>query len=319
MDRKDAAAKKLAMKKPYNDYNSYLRARYGTKVYKIGLDAGFSCPNRDGALGRDGCIYCNDLGSRSSYTDPAKSVAEQLSSRINYLRKNFSAEKFIAYFQAFTNTHGPVKRLKEIYDSILPFEDIVELSIGTRPDCVDEEKLDLISGYKNRYEVWIEYGLQSIRNDSLNFLERKHTLEDFISAVKLSKSRGIKVCAHIILGLPGESPEDAVKTAQTLSDLHIEGVKIHLLHVLKGSRLEKLYRDGKLRLLDQKEYINSVCLALENLSPYIVIQRLTGEGDRENHIAPSWALDKTGTIKMIEAELVKRGTHQGERALNTIS
>jgi len=305
--------------RPYNDYNSYLRARFGAKVYKIGLDAGFSCPNRDGTKARGGCIYCNELGSRSSYTDSVKSVAEQLSSRIDYLRNNLGAKKFIAYFQAFTNTHAPVKRLKKVYDSILPFEDIVGLSIGTRPDCVDEEKMDLISSYRKRYDVWIEYGLQSIRNDTLNFLKRGHAFEDFLRAVGLSRSRGIKICAHVILGLPGESSEDAIKTARTLSCLKIDGIKIHLLHVLKGSQLEKFHAEGKLKLLGQKEYVDAVCSFIENLSPDIVIQRLTGEGDRENHIAPLWALDKTKAIRMIEEELTRRGTHQGKMAVKPIS
>ena len=297
--------------RPYNDYNSYLRARYGTKVYKIGLDAGFSCPNRDGTSGSGGCIYCNDRGSRSSYTDPAKSVSEQLSSRIDYLKNNFGAEKFIAYFQAFTNTHAPIDKLRPAYDNILPFDGIVGISIGTRPDCVDDKKINLISSYRDRYEVWIEYGLQSIRNDTLIFLERRHTFEESIRAIELSKSRGIKICAHIILGIPGESLEDAIKTARTLSDIKIDGVKIHLFHVLKGSRLERLYLSGKLKLLGQREYVDTVCSFLENLSPDIIIQRLTGEGDRTTHIAPSWALDKTATIRKIEETLINRKTRQG--------
>lgn len=297
--------------RPYNDYNSYLRSLYGTKVYRIGLDAGFSCPNRDGTKGRRGCIYCNDRGSRSSYTDPAIGVAEQLSSRINYLKNNFGAGRFIAYFQAFTNTHAPVKKLRSIYDNILPFDGIVGMSIGTRPDSVDDEKMDLIASYRDRYEVWVEYGLQSIRDDALKFLEREHTFRDFIRAVGLAKDRGIKICAHVILGIPGESTKDAAETAKALSDLKIDGVKIHLLHVLKGSRLEKLYSEGALNLLSQKDYVSAVCAFLENLSPDTIIQRLTGEGDRENHMAPLWALDKTKTIKMIEEELAKRRTCQG--------
>ncbi len=297
--------------KPYNDYNSYLRKTHGSKVYRIGLDAGFSCPNRDGTKGRGGCVYCNDSGSRSSYTDPVKSVAAQLSSRIDYLKSRFGAEKFIAYFQAFTNTHAPAGKLKSIYDNVLPFEGIVGISIGTRPDCVDEEKIRLISSYGDRYEVWIEYGLQSIRNDTLALLKRGHTFEDFTRAAGLSRERGIKVCAHVMLGLPGESLDDAVKTAKTLSGLGIDGVKIHLLHVLKESRLEKLYPAGGLKLLDQNEYVDMVCLFLENLSPDIVIQRLTGEGDKESHVAPLWALNKTGAIKAIEDELAKRGSRQG--------
>lgn len=311
MDRKNEALEKQAMTKPYNDYNSYLRKRHGQKVYKIGLDAGFSCPNRDGTIGKGGCIYCDDRGSRSSYTDPAMSVARQLSSRIEYLQNKFGAEKFIAYFQAFTNTHAPVEKLRSIYDNILGFESIVGLSIGTRPDCIDDEKADLVASYAGRYETWIEYGLQSIYNNTLKFLKRGHTFEDFTHALKLSKSRGIKACAHIILGLPGESMEDAVKTARTLSDLKVDGAKIHLLHILKSSPLEKLYLDGKLKMPSQKEYVDTVCAFLENLAPGVIIQRLTGEGGKNTHVAPLWALDKTGTIKMIETELVKRGTRQG--------
>lgn len=307
------------MEKPYNDYNSYLRRIHGAKVYKIGLDAGFSCPNRDGTKGRGGCAYCNGSGARSSYTDPVKSVAEQLSSRIDYLKNSFGAEKFIAYFQAFTNTHAPVKKLRSIYDSILPFDGMVGMSIGTRPDCINDEKADLISSYTDRYDVWIEYGLQSVRDDILASLKRGHTFEDFIHAVKLSKDRGIKICAHLILGLPGETVKDIVNTARILNDLKIEGVKIHLLHILKGSRMEGIYKEGGIKLLSQAEYAGMVCDLLENLSPNIVIQRLTGEGDRENHIAPSWALDKTATIKMIEEELIKRGSRQGKKAKSLIS
>jgi len=185
------------------------------------------------------------------------------------------------------------------------------MSIGTRPDCVDEEKIDLISSYTDRYEVWIEYGLQSIRNDTLESIGRGHTFEDFLRAAYLSKSRKINVCAHVILGLPGETAADAAKTAAALSDVGVDGVKIHLLHVLKGSLLEKWYGEGRVTIMEQPEYVSAVCAFLENLSADIVIQRLTGEGDRENHVAPAWAMDKTGTIRMIEDELVRRGTRQG--------
>ena len=318
MDRKDEAPKKLAMEKPYNDYNSYLRRIHGAKVYKIGLDAGFSCPNRDGTKGRGGCTYCTDNGSRSSYTDPVKSVAEQLSLRMEYLKKTFAAEKFIAYFQAFTNTHAPVKKLKSIYDDVLPFDGIVGISIGTRPDCVDDEKMRLISSYRDRYEMWIEYGLQSVNEDTLVRIERRHTLKDFITAVELAKRYGIKTCAHLILGFPEETGKDIVNAAKIFNDLKIDGIKIHLLHILKGSRMENIYKGGGIKLLDQTEYVDMVCDLLENISPDIVIQRLTGEGDRENHIAPLWALDKTKTIRMIEEELTKRGTRQGKMTPNSI-
>lgn len=301
------------MQQLYNDYNNYLRKKFGTKVYRIGIDAGFSCPNRDGSKGTSGCIFCSDEGSRSSYTDPKKPVPEQISSRIALLKEKYQARKFIAYFQAFTNTHAPVDKLKKVYDSILPFRDIVGLSIGTRPDAVDQKKLDLIAGYRRRYDVWVEYGLQSVHNRTLAAIGRGHEFSDFVKAVIMSRSKGIKVSAHIIVGLPGETRDHLIQTAKTLSDLRIDGIKIHLLHVLKSSPLEKSYAQGRIRLLEQAEYAGLVCDLLERMPKEVVIQRLTGEGSRQNHVAPAWALDKTGTIKMIGEELKKRGSFQGSK------
>ncbi|MCX5678104.1 MAG: TIGR01212 family radical SAM protein [Candidatus Omnitrophica bacterium] len=289
--------------KLYNDYGSYLKERYGTKVYRIGLDAGFSCPHR--------CLYCNEDGSRSSYADPKKSITEQLSGRIEYLKKSGDASKFVAYFQAFTNTNSPVNRLKEIYDQILPFEEIIGLSIGTRPDCVDADKLKLISSYKDRYEVWLEYGLQSIHDRTLKTIDRGHNFSDFLRAYDDTKKLSIPVCVHVIIGLPGETKEEIVGTARKLTELKVDGVKIHLLHILKGSEFEKLYKNGDIRVLAQEEYVELVCDFLENLSDGIIIHRLTGQGKRPDHIAPLWALDKPGTIQKIKETLMKRESCQG--------
>ncbi len=294
----------------YNDYNSYLKKTFGCKVYRIGLDAGFTCPNRDGTKGRGGCIYCNEEGSRSSYTNKGMSVGKQLKSRIDFLKKTKKATKFIAYFQAFSNTYAPVSRLKEVYDSALQFPEIAGISIGTRPDTIDREKLELIASYRKRYDVWVEYGLQSMHEETLKALNRHHTPADFSDAVRMTKEVGLPVCAHVILGLPGEGRGHMIKTALWLNELGVDGVKIHLLHVLKGSVLEKMYVDGTVRLLTQEEYINLVCDFLENLSARIIIQRLTGEGNRFNHVAPAWALDKLRTINMISETLKKRNSYQ---------
>ena len=252
--------------KLYNDYSSYLKSKYGCKVYRIGIDAGFSCPNRDGTKGRNGCIYCNDNGSRSNYANPLNNIRRQLASRIDYLKKNRSATKFIAYFQAFTNTYASVDKLKKTYDQILDLDEIVGLSIGTRPDAVDDDKLKLISSYMNRYDVWVELGLQSIHNKTLKNINRGHTFEDFLKAFRNAKKFNIPVCAHVILGLPGETREDMLETARILSKLKIDAVKIHLLHILKGAALEKLYNEGKVRVMGQGEYVELVCDFLENLS-----------------------------------------------------
>lgn len=298
---------------PYNDYNTYLKNKYGCRVYRIGLDAGFSCPNRDGTKGLNGCLYCNDTGSRSSYTNPGIAITEQLSSRIKLLKNSEGAEKFIAYFQAFTNTYAPVEKLKALYDCILPFDGIVGISIGTRPDVIDCEKIELISSYSNNYEVWIEYGLQSVNNKTLEKINRGHTFEDFKEALRLTQGSGILTCCHIILGLPGETKDDMMRTAKTLTDLKVDAVKIHLLHVLKGSALEKLYNTGSVKLMEEPEYVELVCDFLENLSPGIIVQRLTGQGDRSSHIAPAWALNKHKTIKRVGETLKRRGTCQGSR------
>ncbi len=297
--------------KLYNDYSAYLRERHGCRVYRIGLDAGFTCPNRDGSKGYGGCAYCNEDGSRSAYTDPKYSLSEQLEARMKYLKERRGAKKFIAYFQAFTNTYAPVEKLREAYDAVRGFDDIVGISIGTRPDAIDRDKLNLIASYMERYDVWLEYGLQSIHDKTLKTMNRGHALSDFTSAVTLAKEFDIPVSAHVILGLPGETATDMMETAKRLTELKIDGVKIHLLHILKGSALEKEYRMGKIDLLGQDEYVGLISDFLEYLSPDIVIQRLTGEGRREDHVAPEWALDKIGTINKIKEALLKRRSYQG--------
>jgi hypothetical protein len=276
-------------------YNDYLKEKYGCKVYKIALDAGFSCPN----IKSGGCIYCNSKGSRASYINPALTIQKQLETRIEYLKRTKSAKKFIAYFQAHTNTYAPIDKLKAAYDQVTGFDDIVGISIGTRPDAIDREKLKLIASYKNRYDLWLEYGLQSIHDRTLKSINRGHTFDDFLNAVKMTVEFRIPICVHVILGLPGETKEDMMATAKKLSELKIEGIKIHVLHVLKGSTLEKSYMAGEVRLLKQDEYVALAREFLNNLSPDVIIQRLTGQGSKEDHIAPLWALDKTGTIDRI--------------------
>ena len=276
-------------------YNDYLKQKHGGKVYRIAIDAGLSCPGR--------CIYCNNSGARASYINPKDSVTKQLQTWIKYLQEVKDAKKFIAYFQAFTNTYAPIDKLKEIYDEVLGFDDIVGISIGTRPDTVDSDKLKLISSYKERYDVWLEYGLPSIHDKTLELINRGHTFGDFEKALSLTGKFGIPVSVHVILGLPGETKSDMMATARRLSELKIGGIKIHLLHVLKGSKLEELYREGKIRLLEQDEYVELVCEFLSNLSSDIIVQRLTAEGSKDDHIAPLWALDKVGTLNKIRSAI----------------
>jgi hypothetical protein len=300
--------------KRYNDYSSYLKTKYGCRVYRIGLDAGFTCPNRDGTKGSGGCIYCSDTGSRSPYADPLESPASQLRKRIDYLSKNKGANKFIAYFQAFTNTYADTTKLKTIYDTVLDFKEIVGISIGTRPDMIDNDKLEMISAYKDNYEVWLEYGLQSSHDKTLRAINRGHTFKEFAEAAKLTKDHGILTSAHVIIGLPGETREDIITTARRLDGLKIDGVKIHSLHVLKTSPLESLFRDGKIKMLGMEEYAGLVCDFLENISEDIIVQRLTGQGQRGSHVAPEWALDKTATLAKIDEVFRQRGSRQGSKS-----
>jgi radical SAM protein (TIGR01212 family) len=286
-------------------YSDYLKQKYGCKVYRVAVDAGFTCPNRDGTKGVNGCIYCNEDGSRASYADKDKSVKEQLRARIKYLKENKNAKKFIAYFQAFTNTYGPIDDLKKAYGQATGFKEIVGLSIGTRPDTIDKEKLKLLSSYKDNLEVWIEYGLQSIHNKTLKLINRGHSFSDFLQAVRITRRFGIPVCAHVILGLPGETKEDMIETAKTLSGLKIDGIKIHALHVLRGSALEEMYRDNKIKVLEEDEYVDLVCEFLKNLPPDVIVQRLTAQGRREDHIAPLWALDKLKTTEKIKNRMAR--------------
>ncbi|MCX5686945.1 MAG: TIGR01212 family radical SAM protein, partial [Candidatus Omnitrophica bacterium] len=239
--------------------------------------------------------------------------------RIKYLKESKKAERFIAYFQAFTNTYASIDKLKKIYDQALEFNEVVGISIGTRPDAVDRDKLELISSYKNRFDVWIEYGLQSIHDKTLLRINRAHSFIDFLEALGLTRQFDIPVCAHVILGLPGETRRDMIETAKSLTGLKIDAVKIHLLHILKGSRLEELYNKGEVKVLRQDEYVNLVCDFLEYLSPDIIIERLTGEGANGRHIAPLWALDKIGTINKIGEELVKRKSCQGAKFESRLS
>lgn len=298
--------------KLYNDYTSYLKSRYGTRVYRIGIDAGFTCPNRDGTKGSGGCAYCNADGSRAVYAVPTESVREQITSSIARLKEKDPAAKFIAYFQAFTNTYAPVARLKAVYDEVLPFKDVVGIAIGTRPDTIDWEKLAFIASYRDRYEVWVEYGMQSSHDRTLRLINRGHTYKDLRHAVRLTKESGVAVSLHVILGLPGETRADMIATANAINAMGVDGIKIHLMHVLKGSAFETLYREGRLPVLTQDAYVDLACDFLENLESDILIQRLTGEGTEETHLAPLWALDKMGTIRKIRERLGERGSFQGK-------
>lgn len=299
-------------KRRYHDFNTYLRNRFGSRVQKITIDAGFSCPNRDGTISFGGCIYCDGKGSGSGAARRAESIARQVQEGKARLAARYRVEKFIAYFQAFTNTHASCETLRARYDEAIADPDIVGLAIGTRPDCIDEARLGLIGEYTRNYMVWIEYGLQSMHDRTLKSINRGHTFQDFVRAVKMTQGRDILICAHVILGLPGERREDVIDTARAIADLGIDGVKVHSLYVLQETPLARLFEAGGFATLNQETYTDWVVAFLENLSPNAVIQRLTGDPDPSALVAPAWTLKKQKTLALIQEKLDARDTWQGK-------
>ncbi len=299
--------------KRYRDYNTYLREIFGERVQKISLDAGLNCPNRDGTTSDKGCIYCDSRGSGTgAMINGGLSIDEQIVESRKRMERRYGAKKFIAYFQSFTNTYAPVPQLKELYDHALNYPDMVGLSVATRPDCVNKEILGLLSSYQEKYLVWIEYGLQSSHEATLSRINRGHDVACFERSVRMAKSFGLNVCAHIILGLPGETRDMVLQTAMFLAGLPVDGVKIHLLYIVKETPLATLYGKGEYLCLERDEYIELVVDVLELLPPDMVIQRLTGDPTGVELVAPLWAKDKSENLRLIRERLEERETWQGK-------
>jgi len=298
--------------KRYSDFKSYLKNIYGERVQKISLDAGLGCPNRDGTISTKGCIFCDSRGSGTgAFIKNGLSIHDQVIRSKQYLQKRYKANKFIAYFQSFTNTYAPVTELKKLYDQAMAHKDIVGLSVATRPDCVDRDILNLLKSYQDDHLVWLEYGLQSAHNTTLKKINRGHDVACFKKGVLEAHARGLSICAHIILGLPGENRAMMLETARFLSRLPVQGVKIHLLYVVKGTPLSELYKKGEFRCLEKDEYAELVVDFLERLPPDMVIQRLTGDPVHYELVAPLWAMEKADNLKLIRETLERRDTWQG--------
>lgn len=297
--------------KPYRDYKSFLIKKFGCKVHKVTVDAGMTCPNRDGTVGFGGCIYCNSRGSGTGAFAKGIPLNRQITDAIGYLRKRYKAEKFLAYFQSFSNTYAPLGRLKQLYKEALSVDDVVGLTIGTRPDCIDEEILQYLEWVANKWYVSLEYGLQSAHDKTLKLINRGHGVKEFVAAVELTRNRNIDICVHVILGLPGETEDDMLETAKFLSELDIQAVKIHLLYVVKNTVLEKWYREGKYRCLTREEYTRIVSRFIAFLRPDIVIQRITGDPHRNELVAPLWSLEKQRNIQEVINYMEKNSLKQG--------
>ncbi len=295
------------MNEPYYSFNSFLRKKFSCKVLKIAINAGSSCPNKDGTLSRDGCIFCDRYGA-GVIAQYQKSIEQQI---LAY-QQHHPAEKYIIYLQAHTNTYGPLPRLERIFDQVLQFKQVVGLAIATRPDCLGREVVDLLKRVNRQTYLFIELGLQSIHEKSLLFLKRNHTYQDFLSAFQALRVAGIDTFVHLILGIPGETRDDNLLTIQEMNRLRPRGIKLHLLHILKDTALFEIYKKQPFPLFSADEYLELLIFLLERLHPEIVIQRLLGDREKELFVAPLWALEKTVFLNRLRSQMIKRNSFQGK-------
>jgi uncharacterized protein len=295
----------------YYPLSRFLRQRFGGRVFRVTVDAGFTCPNVDGTVAVGGCVYCDNRSFSPNRRLPRTSIREQVRRGVAILQKRYRADRFLAYFQAATNTYAPVDKLRRLYDEALDHPQIVGLAVGTRPDCVPDPVLDLLQSYPRERYVLLELGLQTMHDRSLDWMNRGHHYESFVDAVQRCQGRGLDLCAHVILGLPGESHADMLATADALAGLPVNGVKIHNLHVVRDTPLETMYRAGEVRMLEMPAYVELVCDFLERLPPTMVIHRLSGDAPPDFLVAPAWCLNKPTLLRSIEAELIYRDSWQG--------
>ena len=300
--------------KRYLTQNDYLRRKFGGKVMKISLNGGFTCPNRDGSKGVGGCTFCSASGSGDFAGDPADSIAKQFEEvREPLMKKWRDCTKFIPYFQANTNTYAPLGRLKSLYEQALAIENVCGLAISTRPDCISEETADYLAELSRRTYLTVELGLQTIHDETAERLNRCHTYADFLHGFRMLSDRGINVCVHIINGLPGETRDMMLETVREISKLPMHSIKIHLLHIIRGTRLAEDYERGLFRTMELAEYVDLVCSQIEMLPPDVVIQRLTGDGAPDDLIAPLWSRKKFVVMNETDKEMTRRNAVQGDK------
>lgn len=299
--------------KRYLSQNEYLRKRFGGKVMKVSLNGGFTCPNRDGTKGVGGCIYCSESGSGDFAGDPSLSVTEQFEAVRGPLMKKWQdCSLFIPYFQAGTNTYAPLPRLKALFEEALSLENVCGLSVSTRPDCISEETADYLEEISHRTYLTVELGLQTVHDKTAALINRCHTYADFLKGFEMLRSRGINVCVHLINGLPFESREMMLETVRRVSELPVHSIKLHLLHIIRGTRLAEMYERGEFPVMELDEYVSLICDQLEIIPPDVIIERLTGDGARDKLIAPLWSLKKFCVLNEIDKEMRRRDSCQGK-------
>lgn len=296
----------------YYPLSRFLRTRFDARVWRVSIDGGFTCPNVDGTVTTGGCVYCDNRSFSPGRRQGRMPVAEQVRRGIAALQKRYDADRFLAYFQAGTNTYASVEKLRRLYDEALAHPQVIGLAIGTRPDCVADPVLDLLQEYARDRFVCLELGLQSRHDRSLDWMNRGHHFDAFLDAVARSQGRGLDLCVHVILGLPGEDRDDMLATADAVAALPVQGVKIHNLHVVRDTPLEGMYRRGEVRMMEFAEYVEVLCDFLERLPPGMVIHRLNGDAPADYLVAPAWCLDKQAILRAVHEELRRRDSRQGQ-------
>lgn len=297
----------------YRSFGTFMRTEFGYTVYKVNVDAGFTCPNRDGTLGLTGCIYCNNDSFRPNSCTPTLSISTQIQNGISHIRKRYKANKFIVYFQPYTNTYAPLEILTSLYAEALKEQDVIGLAIGTRPDAVDEEKINMIEELASKHFILIEYGLQSIYDKSLAFINRGHDYAAFQKAINMTKGRGIHIGAHLIAGFPTETREEMLAMAEEISSLPIGFLKVHQLQVVKDTPLADVYQTNPFSPFAYEEYLDFIVDFIERTSPDIVFQRLFATAPDTILIAPDWGKNRYEILRDIEKRLIMRDTHQGKK------
>lgn len=298
--------------KRYHTFNYHLKTKYKHKVSKVIIDADFTCPNRDGTKGFGGCIFCSLRGSGDSSVPFNNDILAQYEANRKVIENKWPNAYAIPYFQSFTNTYGPLDKIKKYIDIFKDRDEVVEISLGTRADCLEDNVIEYLDDFSKYKEVWLEIGLQTSNDKTSEFINRGHDFKTFKDALKRLEKTNIKICIHIINGLPYETIDDMLKTIDDIKDLRYDAIKIHMLHVVKNTKLANIYYEKPFKILSKEEYIDIVIKQLERIKPEVIIERLTGDPIKEDLIAPTWVLNKTQLLNDIDKEMVKRDTYQGK-------
>lgn len=297
----------------YHSYNFHLRQKFGRRIHKVSIDAGFTCPNVDGSVTTGGCVFCDNRSFSPSRRGPRVNIAGQIADGISRIKRRYKVDDFVAYFQPATNTYAPVEKLRRLYEQALAAEKIVGLAIGTRPDAVPDEVLDLLTELAGRTYLSVEYGMQSMHDRSLDWMNRGHHHDAMLDAMERSRGRGFEICAHVILGVPGETHADMLATAHEVVRLGLNAVKLHNLYAVKDTPLADQVTRGEVTLMERDDYVRTVVDILEILPAHVIVERISGESPPNYHLGPAWCLDKPAIARALREEFGRRDTWQGKK------